>query len=150
MRIASHRSFPHNIVNERALQMVRATAAVLAVVLLGNSVAFAAGTAPDPVKLKQKLATHGIGKSVRVTELDGTTINGNIVAIRDDDFDLTVKKTAQPVTIAYSRVARIDNPLSTGAKIGIIVGIVVVIAAVVAIVAASKVKGISGLGSGPI
>jgi hypothetical protein len=109
------------------------------VVLLSNSVAFAANTALDPVKLKQNLTTRGIGKSVKVTELDGTTVSGNLMAIRDDTFDVTLKKATQPITISYSQVSKEGNGgLTTGAKIGIVVGCVGVAAGVVALVIAHK------------
>jgi hypothetical protein len=49
----------------RLTPLFRGIAAVLAVVLVGNSVAFAAGKALDPVKLKQKLTARGIGNSVK-------------------------------------------------------------------------------------
>jgi hypothetical protein len=159
MRNAGHRIFPLNFDSLRPLHIVRAIASVLAVVLLGNSVALAAGapkvkTAMDPAKLKQALTTRGIGKSVKVTELDGTTVSGSLTAIRDDAFDVTLKKATQPTTISYPQVSKEGNGgLSTGAKIGIGVSCVVVVAAVVAIVFAVKFKGVGGIGPinlGPI
>ena len=114
--------FPLNFDSSHSLHIVRAIASVLAVVLLGNSVALAAGapkvkTAMDPVKLKQALAARGVGKSVKVTELDGTTVSGNLTAIRDDAFDVTLKKVTQPITISYSQVSKEGNGgLSTGAR----------------------------------
>ena len=140
MRNVGHRIFPLNFDSLRPLQIVRTIASVLAVVLLGNSVALAAGapkvkTAMDPVKLKQALAARGIGKSVKVTELDGATVSGDLTAIRDDAFDVTLKKAAQPITISYSQVSKLGNGgLSTGAKEGIAVGCVVVAAVVIAAV----------------
>jgi hypothetical protein len=156
MRIASHRIYPLNFDSLHPLHIVRAIASVLAVVLLGNSVAFAAGKALDPVKLEQKLTARGVGKSVKVTELDGTTVSGNLTAILDDAFDVTLKKATQPITISYSQVSKEGNGgLTTGAKIGVVVVCVVVVAVVVAVVFASKFKGVGGLGpislgTGPI
>ena len=152
MRNVGHRIFPLNFDGLHPLHIVRAIASVLAVVLLGNSVALAAGapkvkTATDPVKLKQKLTTRGIGKSVKVTELDGTTASGNLTAIRDDAFDVTLKKATQPITISYSQVSKEGNGgLTTGAKIGVVVVCVVVVAVVVAVVIAHELnKGDHGL-----
>ena len=156
MRNVSHRMFPLNFDSLHPLHIVRAIASVLAVVLLGNSVAFAAGKALDPVKLEQKLTARGVGKSVKVTELDGTTVSGSLTAIRDDAFDVTLKKATQPITISYSQVSKEGNGgLTTGAKIGVVVVCVVVVAAVVAVVFAIKFKGVGGLGpislgTGPI
>jgi hypothetical protein len=135
MQIASHRTFPLNFDGLRPLHIVRGIAAVLAVVLVGNSVALAAGRAPDPVKLKQKLTIRGIGNSLKVTELDGTTVSGSLTAIRDDAFDVTLKKATKPTTISYSQVARVDNVrMSTGTKIGIVVLCLGVAAAIVAVI----------------
>jgi hypothetical protein len=156
MRNVSHRIFPLNFDSLRPLHIVRAIASVLAVVLLGNNVAFAAGKALDPVKLEQKLTARGVGKSVKVTELDGTTVSGNLTAILDDAFDVTLKKATQPITISYSQVSKEGNGgLTTGAKIGVVVVCVIVVAVVVAVVFASKFKGVGGLGpislgTGPI
>ena len=135
MRNVSHRIFPLNFDRLLPLHIVPAIASVLAVVLLGNSVVFAAGTALDPVKLKQKLTIRGIGNSVRVTELDGTTVSGTLAAIRDDGFDVTVKKAPQPIPISYSQVSKVGNGgLSTGAKIGIVILCVAAAAAIVAVI----------------
>ena len=144
MRNVSHRIFPLNVDSLRPLNIVRAIAAVVAVVLLGNSVAFAAGapkvkTAMDPVKLKQALTARGIGKSVKVTELDGAIVNGNLTAIRDDALDVTVKKATQPITISYSQVSKVGNGgLSTGANVGIAVLCVAVVVGIAAVVIAQK------------
>jgi hypothetical protein len=117
------------------MHIVRAIASVLAVALLGNSIAFAAGTPLDPFKLKQKLTARGIGKSIKVTELDGSIVSGNLTAIRDDAFDVTLKKATQPTPIAYSQVSKVGNGgLSTGAMIGIAVGVVAVAAGIAALV----------------
>jgi hypothetical protein len=146
MRNAGNRFFLLKLDRMRPRRVLRAIAIVLAVSLLGNNIAVAAGTPLDPVNLKQKLTTRGIGKSVKVTELDGTIVSGNLSGIRDDAFDVTVKKATLPVTISYSQVSKERNGgLSTGAKIGITVGCVVVAAGVLAIVAASKLKGLGNL-----
>jgi len=146
MRTANHRIFPLNVDSMHSLHIVRAIAAVLAVVLLGNSVALAAGapkvkTAMDPIKLKQALTDRGLGKGIKVTELDGTTVVGNLTAIRDDAFDVTLKKATQPTTISYSQVSKVGNGgLSTGAKIGIVVGCVTVAVVITALVFYEKFK----------
>ena len=134
MRTANHRILPLNFDSLRPLHAVRAIASVLALVLLGNSVAFAALKAGDPVKLQQKLTTLGIGNKVRATEVDGSSVTGKLAAVRDDGFDLTVKKGRPPLTLAYSQVARVDHQLATGASIGVVVACVVGVVAVIAVV----------------
>ena len=129
MQIASHRVFRLNLVRVRLSHIFRAIASVLAVVLLGNSVAFAAGAptgkaAIDPAMLKQTLTTRGIGKGIKVKELDDTTVVGTLIAIQDDSFQITPNHAVQPVTIQDANVKSIHNSgLSTGAKIGIGIGI---------------------------
>ena len=123
------------------MHIVRAVVAVLAVVLFGNSVALAAGVPMDAGKLKHALTARGVGKSVKVTELDGTLVSGNLAAIRDDGFDVAVKGM-QPMTIPYAEVSKVGNGgLSTGVKIGIVLGCVVVAVAVTAVIIASKFRG---------
>jgi hypothetical protein len=129
MQIASHRIFRLNLVRVRLSHIFRAIASVLAVVLLGNSVAFAAGapkvkTAMDPAMLKQTLTTRGIGKGVKVKELDGTIVVGTLTGIQDGNFQVAPKSATQSITIQDANVASIHNSgLSTGAKIGIGIGI---------------------------
>jgi hypothetical protein len=140
MRTANHRILPLNLDNLRPLHIVRAIASVLVLVLVGNSVAFAAFKAGDPVKLQQKLTTLGIGSKVRATELDGSSVTGKLAAVRDDGFDLSVKKGGPPLTLAYSQVARVDHQLSTGASVGIVVVCVVGVVAVIAVVVGIHIK----------
>jgi sulfur transfer complex TusBCD TusB component (DsrH family) len=129
MQIASHRVFRLNLVRVRLSHIVRAIASVLAVVLLGNSVAFAADapkvkTAMAPALLKQELTARGIGKGVKVKELDGTTIVGTLIVIQDDSFQITQNHAVQPMTIQDANVKSIRNSgLSTAAKVGIGIGI---------------------------
>jgi hypothetical protein len=129
MNVASDRTFPLDRSQVPFRHMIRAIAAVLAVVLAGNSVALAADapkakTAMDPAKLKQTLTARGLGKGVKVTELDGTAVVGILTSIQDDGFQVAPKGSTQSVTIQDANVKAIHNSgLSTGAKIGIGIGI---------------------------
>jgi hypothetical protein len=114
---------------------------LLSITLLCNSVAFAAAKPADPVKLKQTLTARGIGKDIKVKELDGTTVTGILTGIHDDSLDITPGKTAQAVTIQYAQVSAVNHGMSTGSKVGIGVGIGVAIFAVwgiAAVAAGSK------------
>jgi len=66
--------------------------------------------------------SRGIGKGVKITELDGTRITGILTGIQEDTFELTPKNTIQPVKIAYTQVTSLhddgSNAGSTVAKIG--------------------------------
>jgi hypothetical protein len=88
---------------------LRGVAAVLALMLAGNSVAWAAGPprALDPAKLKQTLMRRGIGMGFKVREVDGTRVTGVLIAIHDDSFEITAKGTAQAVSIPYAEVSAI-------------------------------------------
>jgi hypothetical protein len=103
------------------LYAVRAISTVLAIVLAANSVALAADppAPPDPVELKQMLTDRGIGNAVKVTEADGTTVTGTVVAIRGDNFDLDPTGAAQSITIPYAQVSKLENSgMSTATKVG--------------------------------
>jgi hypothetical protein len=127
MRSFVHRASRPSLSLLPSLGVLRVLALFLSVMLVGNSMAFAAGGPLDPVKLKQTLTDRGIGKSVKVKELSGTTISGIVTGIHDDSLDVTPSKTVQPVTIPYAQVASVHNSgMSTGAKVGIGIAIGVV------------------------
>ena len=66
-----------------------------------------------------------MGKSVKVTETDGTVVTGKIAAIEDDKFEITAKGAAPAVSIPFSQVKDVHNAgLSKGAKIGIVLAVV--------------------------
>jgi hypothetical protein len=107
---------------------------VLLGTLLGNDVAFAAVPPMNAGTAKQVIVTRGVGKSVKVTETDGTVVTGKIAAIEDDKFEITAKDAAAPVSIPFSQVKDVHNGgLSKGAKIGIVLAVV---GAAIAIIAA--------------
>lgn len=88
---------------------LRSIASVLAVALLGNSVAMAALKSVDPVKLKRTLMKRGIGMGFKVKELDGTRVTGILTAINGDTFEISAKGTTQAVSIPYAQVAAVHN-----------------------------------------
>ena len=93
-------------------------------------------TPMDVSTLHQKLVTRGIGKGVKVTEVDGTKVNGTLIAIEPDSFQIKPGDSDQPTRILNSQVAKFGNSgLSTGAKVAIGVGIGAVIFVVVAVIA---------------
>jgi hypothetical protein len=109
-------------------------ALLLCVCLLGNSLAFAAQKPMDAAGAKQKVQSHGIGKTVRITENDGSEVKGKVTTINADSFQVQ-PKSAAPVEISYANVKAVRGAgLSTGAKIGIGVaagiGIAVIVIAI--------------------
>lgn len=126
--------------------LLRAVAIVLIVTITSNSFSYAAPPSSAPIDetvLHQKLITRGIGKGLKVTEIDGTVIKGTLVTIDDGSFQLTPKQATQPTRILNSQVAKLGNDgMSTRAKVttGVIVGIVVGIAIIVIAIAVSVEK----------
>jgi len=109
-------------------------ALTLSFVTTSTSIAQAPATVSlmDATKLHQKLSARGIGKGVKVTETDGTTISGILVVIDTDSFQITPKKATQPTLIQNTQVVKLSNTgMSTGAKVGtgVVIGLVAAAAA---------------------
>ena len=97
-------------------------------------------TPMDATTLHQELLTRGIGKGVKVTEIDGTVVKGILMTIDPDSFQVTPKNAKQPTRILSTQVAKCSKDgLSKGAKIGIGIGIGVVALLVVSSILASRV-----------
>lgn len=121
------------ILVKRPLRLVILT---LIVILATNSLGDAAvSTTPiDATALHQKLHARGIGKGLKVTEIDGTVVKGVLVAIDDASFQLATKNTTQPTRILDTQVSKISNDgMSTAAKvtIGVAVGVVILLVAAI-------------------
>jgi hypothetical protein len=114
---------------------VRFTAMLLLPVLIGSSVAFAAGKPVDPMAIRAKVQAHGVGQGIRVSLADNTEVKGLIVSIGDQSFVVKAKGAAQPQEIQYAQVIAVHNAkMGTGTRVIIavaIVGAVVGIAAAV-------------------
>lgn len=71
----------------------------------------------EATALHSKLLKRGIGKSVKVTQLDGTVVKGTLASINADSFSVTPKGATQPLHIANGQVAKFENGgISTGTK----------------------------------
>lgn len=116
-------------------RLFRPAAMLLVPLLLSNSFAFAAKKPISPAAVKAKIEARGVGQGVRVTLSDQTDVKGTIVAVRDHDFALKLKKVDAPRDIEYSQVTGVHNDkLTRGQKVGIVVGVVAVFIVVVAVV----------------
>ncbi len=108
--------------------------------IIANDTAFAARMLLDAVSAKQALTKRGIGKFVRVTESDGSSVTGVLTAIHDDNFEVTPRRSTTPTTIAYAQVTEIHNDKSktahahNGQGVAIVVGVVAVGAIIAAVV----------------
>jgi len=91
---------------------------------------------------KQVLTKRGVGKLVRITELDGTSVTGILTALHDDDFEITPNSAQKTSTkISYAEVTEVHNDNaqkaahSRGGQGREVAVIVIVVGAVVALVA---------------
>ncbi len=104
-------------------RVLRPAAFALVAIIATNSVGYASSNPATPIQpfaLHEKLVERGLGKRVKVTEVDGTVIKGTLVAIDTDSFDVTPKDTTQPTRILNSQVHKFGSDgLPTGAKVGI-------------------------------
>jgi hypothetical protein len=105
-------------------RVIRHTAMVLILALLGNSPVFAAGEPVDAAAMKAKVAAHGVGQGVRVTLSDDTEARGLIVSIGEQSFALKPKGADQAREIQYTQITGVHNQkLSTRTKVIIVVAI---------------------------
>ena len=66
----------------------------------------------DAAKAKQKVTELGTSAVWRVAMRDGRTVTGEVIAVRDDDFDLRTKKApVQPISIRYDQVEELGSPI---------------------------------------
>ena len=94
----------------------------------------------DSANLQQKLVARGIGKGVKVTEVDGTVVKGTLVSIDADSFQITLKGATQPTRLSNTQVHKFSNDgLSTAGKIGVGVAIGLGILVVLGIIASRTV-----------
>jgi hypothetical protein len=104
-------------------RILRPASLALVGVIAANSVCYASSNPATPIQpfaLHEKLVEQGLGKRVKVTEVDGTVIKGTLVAIDTDSFDVTPKDTTQPTRILNTQVHKFGRDgLPTGAKVGI-------------------------------
>jgi len=108
-------------------RLFRLTSMFLVFVLLSNSLAFAAKKPADPVVMKAKIQSRGVGQGVRVTLTGDTEAKGVIVAIHDQGFALKLKNVDQPREIEYAQITGVHNDkLARGQKVGIVVAAVAV------------------------
>jgi hypothetical protein len=91
-----------------ACGLLRAFVAVLAVSLIGNSIAYGQ-TAAAPAAPKQKLQGLEISKHVKVRETDGSTVKGTVMAVNEDNFLLVPKEGGATIAIKYSQVVKVQS-----------------------------------------
>lgn len=109
-----------------SMRLFRLTALTLILTFATSTICAAKrpATPMDSAVLHQKLIDHGIGRKVKVTQIDDVVVKGVLVSIDTDSFQITPKGTTQPITFQNSQVAKFGNDgLTTAAKIWIVVAI---------------------------
>ena len=101
-------------------------------VMLAN-LAYRATGVPDPIAACRVVAALGAGHHIVVKTTEGREYHGNIQMIGEDHFVMVPDHQTASVQIAYTQVHYVEQNLSKGAKIAIVV--VVVLAVVAAVVA---------------
>ena len=110
----------------------------VAKVTLANLVYRAKGI-PDPLAVSRVVGGLGVGHHIVVETTEGKKYRGNIQVIGEDDFVMVPDHQTAPVQIAYAQVHYLEQNLTKGAKIAIIVAVVFLVAvAITAIVVKSK------------
>jgi ribosome maturation factor RimP len=99
------------------------------------SLVYRASGAPDPIAASRVVAGLGAGHHIVVKTTEGKEYHGNIQVIGEDHFVMVPDHQTASVQIAYTQVHYVEQNLSKGAKIAIVVAIVVAVAVVVTAVA---------------
>ena len=81
---------------------------VVGLALAGSGVALGAKPV-DAATVKQKVEERGVGKELKVSLGDGSTVSGEIVWIGEEKFQLKAKKEPQPVDVTYEQVTRVGG-----------------------------------------
>jgi ribosome maturation factor RimP len=106
------------------------------------SLVYRASGAPDPIAASRVVAGLGVGHHIVVKTTEGREYHGNIQIIGEDHFVMVTDHPATSVPIAYTRVHYVEQNLSKGAKIVIVVAVVLAVAVVVtAVVVKAGCKG---------
>ena len=89
-------------------RVFRVVALVVGLAVAGSGVALGAKPV-DAATVKQKVEERGVGKELKVSLGDGSTVSGEIVWIGEEKFQLKAKKEPQPVDVTYEQVTRVGG-----------------------------------------
>ena len=98
------------------------------------SLVYRATGVPDPIAASRVVEGLGAGHHIVVKTTEGREYHGNIQVIGEDHFVMVPDHQTASVQIAYAQVHYVEQNLSKGAKIAIVVAVVVVVAVVIAAV----------------
>jgi ribosome maturation factor RimP len=97
------------------------------------SLVYRASGAPDPIAASRVVAGLGAGHHIVVKTTEGKEYHGNIQVIGEDHFVMVPDHQTASVQIAYTQVHYVEQNLSKGAKIAIVVVVVAVVVTLVAL-----------------
>jgi ribosome maturation factor RimP len=89
---------------------------------------------PDPIAVSRVVEGLSVGHHIVVRTTEGQEYRGNIQVISREHFVIMPDHQTTSVQIAYTQVRYVEQNLSKGSKIAVVVAIVVVVAVVVSIV----------------
>ena len=89
-------------------RVFRVVVLVVGLAVAGSGVALGAKPV-DAATVKQKVEERGVGKELKVSLGDGSTVSGEIVWIGEEKFQLKAKKEPEPVDVAYAQVIRVGG-----------------------------------------
>ena len=89
-------------------RVFRVVVLVVGLAVAGSGVALGAKPV-DAATVKQKVEERGVGKELKVSLGDGSTVSGEIVWIGEEKFQLKAKKEPQPVDVTYEQVTRVGG-----------------------------------------
>ena len=107
------------------LLQLRRISILLIILLCATTIAQAAQNDPpmNPIDIQTRLSHRGVGKKVKITEVDGSVVKGTIYSIDANSFRITPKDATHPALIRYSQVAFVSRTgLSTAGKVALGVG----------------------------
>jgi ribosome maturation factor RimP len=98
------------------------------------SLVYRATGVPDPIAASRVVAGLGAGHHIVVKTTEGKEYHGNIQVIGEDYFVMVPDHQTASVQIAYTQVHYVEQNLSKGAKIAIVVAVALAVAVVVTVV----------------
>lgn len=102
-------------------------------VMLASLVYRATGV-PDPIAAGRVVAGLGVGHHIVVKTTEGREYHGNIQMIGEDRFVMVPDHQTASVQIAYTQVHYVEQNLSKGAKIAIVVAVVLAVVVIAFVV----------------
>ena len=87
--------------------MNRLTSLLLMCALLAPAVAHASPNAPDPAKVRARIAKHGVGSWIWIEEVNGVALYGRIVNIDPASVGLQLANYPEVTPVLYTDIARV-------------------------------------------